>query len=174
MQDYKAGYMIGSSPKSMTIMQLLGTPVGAAAVAWMYPLLRDTYGIVGENAGLASPISRRLAGFAEVLSQGFEALPSGAVPALFVGVALGILFTMMEERKMKWVPSPTGTAIGMLVPASVIIVMFLGSVVDTIWRRINPASNEAYMVPLASGLIAGEAIVAVVIPLLVALGVISQ
>jgi uncharacterized oligopeptide transporter (OPT) family protein len=174
MQDYKAGYMIGSSPKSMTIMQLLGTPVGAAAVAWMYPLLRDTYGIVGEDAGLASPISRRLAGFAEVLSQGFEALPSGAVPALFVGVALGILFTMMEERRMKWVPSPTGAAIGMLVPASVIIVMFLGSVVDTIWRRLNAASNEAYMVPLASGLIAGEAIVAVVIPLLVALGVISQ
>jgi uncharacterized oligopeptide transporter (OPT) family protein len=174
MQDYKAGYMIGSTPKSMTIMQLLGTPVGAAAVSWMYPLLRDTYGIVGENAGLSSPISRRLAGFAEVLSQGFDALPTGAVPALFVGVALGILFTLLEERKIKWVPSPTGTAIGMLVPASVIIVMFLGSVVDVTWRRINRASNEALMVPLASGLIAGEAIVAVVIPLLVALGVISQ
>jgi 3-hydroxyisobutyrate dehydrogenase-like beta-hydroxyacid dehydrogenase len=54
MQDYKAGYMIGSSPKSMTIMQLIGTPIGAAAVSWMYPLLRDTYGIVGEDAGLAS------------------------------------------------------------------------------------------------------------------------
>jgi uncharacterized oligopeptide transporter (OPT) family protein len=174
MQDYKAGYMIGSTPKSLTIMQLLGTPVGAAAVSWMYPLLRDTYGIVGENAGLASPISRRLAGFAEVLSQGFEALPAGAVPALFIGVALGILFTVLEDRRFKWVPSPTGAAIGMLVPASVIIVMFLGSVVDTIWRRVNPASNTAYMVPLASGLIAGEAIVAVVIPLLVALGVISQ
>jgi len=72
------------------------------------------------------------------------------------------------------VSSPTGTAIGMLVPASVIIVMFLGSVVDVTWRRINPAANEALMVPLASGLIAGEAIVAVVIPLLVALGIISQ
>jgi len=174
MQDYKAGYMIGSSPKSMTIMQLLGTPVGAAAVAWMYPLLRQTYGIVGDNAGLSSPISRRLAGFAEILSQGFDALPAGAVPALFVGVALGILFTLLEERKIKWVPSPTGTAIGMLVPASVIIVMFLGSVVDVIWRRVNRSANEAYMVPLASGLIAGEAIVAVVIPLLVALKVINQ
>ena len=174
MQDYKAGYMLGSSPKSMTIMQLLGTPVGAVAVSWMYPLLRDTYGIVGENAGLTSPISRRLAGFGEVLSQGFEALPAGAVPALFVGVALGITFTLLEERKVRWVPSPTGMAIGMLVPASVIIVMFLGSVVDAIWRRVNRAANEAYMVPLASGLIAGEAIVAVVIPLLVALGVIAQ
>jgi uncharacterized oligopeptide transporter (OPT) family protein len=96
------------------------------------------------------------------------------VPALFVGVALGILFTVLEDRKFKWVPSPTGAAIGMLVPASVIIVMFLGSVVDTIWRRVNPASNTLYMVPLASGLIAGEAIIAVIIPLLVALGVVSQ
>ena len=61
------------------------------------------------------PISRRLAGFGEILSQGFSALPAGAVPALFVGVALGILVTLMEERKIKWVPSPTGTAIGMLV-----------------------------------------------------------
>ena len=174
MQDYKAGYMIGSTPKSMTIMQLVGTPVGAAAVSWMYPLLRDTYGIVGENAGLSSPISRRWAGFAEILSQGVDALPPGAIPALFVGVALGVLFTVMEDRKIRWVPSPTGAAIGMLVPASVIIVMFLGSVVDTIWRRVDRASNTSYMVPLASGLIAGEAIVAVVIPLLVALGVISQ
>jgi uncharacterized oligopeptide transporter (OPT) family protein len=174
MQDYKAGYMIGSSPKSMTIMQLLGTPVGAAAVSWMYPLLRDTYGIVGENPGLSSPISRRLAGFAEILSQGFDALPAGAATALLIGVALGIFLTVMESRNIKWVPSPTGTAIGMLVPASVIIVMFFGSVVDVVWRRVNRASNEAYMVPLASGLIAGEAIVAVVIPLLVALGVIAQ
>jgi uncharacterized oligopeptide transporter (OPT) family protein len=174
MQDYKAGYMIGSSPKNLTIMQLLATPVGAAAVSWMYPLLRDTYGIVGENAGLTSPISRKWAGFAEILSQGFEALPAGAVPALLIGAVLGVLFTVMEDRKIRWVPSPTGTGIGVLVPAAVIIMMFFGSVVDMIWRRISPASNQQYLVPLASGLIAGEAIVAVVIPLLVALGVISQ
>ena len=174
MQDYKAGYMIGSSPKYLTIMQLIATPVGAAAVSWMYPLLRSTYGIVGENAGLSSPISRKWAGFAEILSRGFEALPPGAVPALIIGVALGILFTVLEDRKIRWVPSPTGAGIGMLVPAAVIIVMFLGSVVDAIWRRISPAANGRYVVPVASGLIAGEAIVAVVIPILVALGVIHQ
>src|SRR5678815_4038195 len=112
MQDYKAGYMIGSSPKSMTIMQLIGTPVGAAAVSWMYPLLRDTYGIVGEHAGLSSPISRKWAGFAEILSGGMHALPPGALHALVVGGLLGILFTVLESRGFKWVPSPTGTGIG--------------------------------------------------------------
>jgi uncharacterized oligopeptide transporter (OPT) family protein len=174
MQDYKAGYMIGSSPKYLTIMQLLATPVGAAAVSWMYPLLRSTYGIVGEHAGLSSPISRKWAGFAEILSRGFEALPPGAVPALLIGAALGILFTVLEDRKIKWVPSPTGTGIGMLVPAAVIIMMFMGSVVDGVWRRLSPGSNARYIVPVASGFIAGEAIVAVIIPILVALGVIHQ
>ena len=87
MQDYKAGDMIGSSPKHLTIMQLIATPVGAAAVSWMYPLLRRTYGIVGEHAGLTSPISRKWAAFAEVLSRGFSALPRGAVPALVIVIA---------------------------------------------------------------------------------------
>ena len=118
--------MIGSSPKYLTIMQVLATPVGAAAVSWMYPLLRSTYGIVGENAGLTSPISRRWAGFAEILSQGFSALPAGAVPALFVGALFGILIAVLESRKVKWVPSATGLGIGMMVPAAVIIVMFFG------------------------------------------------
>src|ERR1700675_1153407 len=107
MQDYRAGEMIGSSPKYLTIMQLLATPVGAAAVSWMYPLLRDTYGIVGEHAGLSSPISRQWAGFAEILSRGLSALPPGALTALVIASILGVIFTVLEGRKKKWVPSPT-------------------------------------------------------------------
>jgi uncharacterized oligopeptide transporter (OPT) family protein len=172
MQDYKAGYMIGSSPRHLTYMQLLATPVGAAAVSWMYPLLRDTYGIVGVHAGLTSPISRKWASFAEILSNGLSTLPAGALKALVIASILGIIFTVLEGRNHSWVPSPTGTGIGMLVPAAVIIVMFIGSVTDRIWHRADRRSNELYMTPLASGLIAGEAIIAVIVPLLVALGLV--
>src|SRR5439155_278419 len=94
-----------------------------------------TYGIVGEHAELSSPISRKWAGFAEILSRGFSALPPGAVTALVIAVVLGIIFSVLENRKMKWVPSPTGVGIGMLVPASVIFVMFLGGVAELIWSR---------------------------------------
>lgn len=172
MQDYRAGFMIGSTPKKMAIMQLIATPVGAAAVAWMYPLLRTTYGIVGDNAGLTSPTSRRWAGFAEILSQGTSALPHGAVTALIVGSIIGIILAIIEARGIRWVPSPTGVGIGMLVPFAVVVVMFLGGVVEAVWRRGSPATNDRYAIPLASGLIAGEAIVAVVIPLLVAIGLV--
>ncbi len=172
MQDYKAGHMIGSSPKNLTIMQLLATPIGAATVSWMYPLLRDTYGIVGENAGLSSPISRRWAGFAEILSKGLSALPPGAVEAVVIAAVLGIMFALLETRNARWVPSPTGVGIGMLVPAAVIFVMFLGSLVERLWWRADRRSHQLYMVPLASGFIAGEAIVAVIVPLLVVFGLV--
>jgi Predicted membrane protein len=83
-----------------------------------------------------------------------------------------VILAVVESRGIDWVPSPTGTGIGMLVPFAVIVVMFLGGVVDRVWRRSNKESNEQYMIPLASGLIAGEAIVAVIIPLLVAIGLV--
>ncbi len=173
MQDYKAGHMIGSSPKYLTIMQILATPVGAAAVSWMYPLLRSTYGIVGDNAQLSSPISRRMAGFGEILVQGFGALPAGAVPALVIGAVLGIVLAVLESRKLGWVPSPTGIGIGMMVPAAVILVMVVGGIVEHVWRRTSPRTYEVYLAPTASGFIAGEALVAVIIPLLVVLGLLS-
>ena len=170
MQDYKAGHLIGSSPKYLTIMQVIATPVGAAAVSWMYPLLRSTYGIVGDNAGLTSPISRRLAGFAEVLSKGFSALPRGALAALAVGTLVGIAIAVLEQRKVSWVPSATGMGIAMMVPAAVVFVMFLGGLVEVAWRRLSPTTYETFLPPVASGFIAGEALIAVVIPLLVVLG----
>ncbi len=172
MQDYKAGDMIGSSPKYLTIMQLIATPVGAAAVSWMYPLLRNTYGIVGDHAGLSSPISRKWAGFAEILSRGLSALPPGAVAALIVGSLIGIILAIMESGSMRFVPSPTGVGIGMLVPAAVILVMFLGGVVEMVWSRWNSRTYGRYLVPLSSGFIAGEAIIAVIVPLLVVLGIV--
>ena len=74
------------------------------------------------------------------------------------------VFTVLESNKRlkKFVPSPTGIGIGILVPFLVVFTMFLGGVVGTIWEKINKKSADVYMVPLGSGFIAGEALVAVV------------
>jgi uncharacterized oligopeptide transporter (OPT) family protein len=172
MQCYKTGAMIGATPRYLTYAQLIAVPIGAATVAWVYPLLRNTYGIGGDN-GLQSPISQKWAGFAKLLSAGFSALPHGALTALAIAVVLGILFTVLESTRWRaWTPSPTGIGIGMLVPASAILTMFLGGVTAAAWNRTAPRQSETHRVPLASGFIAGEALVAVIIPLLVALKIV--
>jgi uncharacterized oligopeptide transporter (OPT) family protein len=171
MQDYKAGHIIGSTPRYLTYSQLLAAPVGAAAVAWMYPLLKRTYGIGGE--GLTSPISQRVAGFAEFLTQGGAAMGKYALQFAILFGILGILIAIFEERYRKYLPSPTGLGIGMMVPGFVVFTMFIGGLVQLAWEKRNPQSAARLSIPLASGFIAGEAIVAVVIPLLIAVGFLS-
>ena len=80
------------------------------------------------------------------------------------------------EQKEKWrpyVPSPTGMGIAMLIPVNAVTMIFLGALGDTLWARMSPEKRERYSVPVAAGLIAGEALVAVVIPLLVTVGFMS-
>jgi uncharacterized oligopeptide transporter (OPT) family protein len=59
----------------------------------------------------------------------------------------------------------------MLIPASVLMTFILGGVGQFVWARVSPETEVAYRIPLASGLIAGEAIIAVVLAIMAALGV---
>jgi uncharacterized oligopeptide transporter (OPT) family protein len=165
MQDYKAAHLIGSTPRSMTIAQLIGAPIGAAALAFTYPALVKTYGIVGEHAKLAAPGSRRSAALAELLSAGIDKLPQSALWAMLIALLAGALFAIMEENpKLKrWAPSPTGLGLGVLLPFAAVTTIFLGGLIALGWRRARPEQAKAYQVPLASGFIAGEAIVAVAV-----------
>ena len=177
MQDFRAGAMIHSTPRILTYMQLIAVPVGAIALALMYPLLRDTYGIIGEHAQLLSPTSQRWVGFAKLVTQDLNAAGATARVAwmknsLIVGAVIGVVLTILEQRKdwRKFIPSPTGMGIAMLIPINAVTVIFLGAALDTIWSKASPPSHKRYSIPIASGLIAGEALVAVIIPLLVTVG----
>jgi len=115
------------------------------------------------------------AGFAKLLSQGFHVLHPSALWALAIASALGIVFTVLEQnpRLRTWVPSPTGIGIGMLVPASAVSTIFIGALIDFFVRRRDPEGTDAWILPLASGFIAGEAMVAILLPILIVIGVMS-
>src|SRR3981081_1897962 len=75
MQDFKAGQLVRSNPRNLTIAQLIAAPVGALSTALVYPVLRDKFGI--GPSGLSSPISVKWAGFDGLLTKGFRALQHG-------------------------------------------------------------------------------------------------
>src|SRR6266498_763020 len=169
MQDFKAGQLIRSNPRNLTIAQLIAAPVGSLATALVYPLLRDRFGI--GPSGLSSPISVKWAGFAELLTRGLSALPPGCLVGLVIGIAVGIGLTLLAEKYKENIPSPAAIGIGMLIPASVLMTFILGGVGQLVWAKTSPKSEEDFRIPLASGLIAGEAILAVVLALFAALGI---
>jgi uncharacterized oligopeptide transporter (OPT) family protein len=170
MQDYKTGHMIGSTPRLLTYLQLMAVPVGALALAWIYPRLVETYGLGGN--GLSSPISQRWVGFAKILSKGFSSLHPSAMYALGIGAVLGVVFTVLEQKPAlrNFVPSPTGVGIGMLIPANAVTTIFVGSLVEWAWRKLAPSNSQKFAIPVASGLIAGEALVAVILAIVYVAG----
>jgi uncharacterized oligopeptide transporter (OPT) family protein len=169
MQDFKAGQIIKSNPRSLTIAQLIAAPVGALATALVYPVLRDKYGIGA--TGLSSPISVKWAGFAELLTKGLSALPPGCLVGLVIGVVVGIILTVLAEKYGDVVPSPAAIGIGMLINAAVLMTFIMGGVAQLIWTKTSPGTEKDVRIPLASGLIAGEALIAVVIAIMAAFGV---
>ncbi len=186
MQDYKAGKLIGSSNRALTFMQLIATPIGAAAIAIIYPILRKQYGIgpdrfgldparVGDGGtGLVSPISMKWAGFAEILMGGIDKLPRYSFHALAIFAVLGIGIAIFEEKHKKYLPSPTGIALGMLIPALYVLPMLVGGLIQYGWNKASPKQEEQLNTPLASGLIVGEALLALIVTMLVFFGVLGM
>jgi len=171
IQDYKAGHLIGSSPRAMFIAQVMGAPIGAAALALTYPLLVKTYGLIGDHAQLAAPGSRRTAAFAELLSSGMSKLPQSALWAGLIFALIGCLLAWLEtnDKIKRWVPSTVALSLGVLLPFSSISVMFVGGIIGSAWLALYPASAKRYLIATASGLIAGEAIIAIAALPLIAL-----
>jgi uncharacterized oligopeptide transporter (OPT) family protein len=163
MQDYRAGKIVGSTNRNLTILQLIGVPVGALAVAAAYPLVRAKYGVGGEG-GLSSPISVKWAGFAELLSKGFAALPPSALQALVVALVIGVGLTLLEQTRFsRFVPSPTAVGLGMLIPGFAVVPMVLGGALQFVWHKVSPRTEGVYSTPLASGFITGEALVLLIL-----------
>ncbi len=169
MQCYRAGKIIGSNNRHLMVLQLLGIPVGAAAVAVVYPALRAKYGF--GDGGLTSPISVKWAGFAELLAKGFAFLPQGSMTALWVALAVGTVVTVLEPRWHRFLPSPTAVGLGMLIPGFAVIPMVMGGFVQAIWVRASPRTEATYSMPLASGFITGEALVVLGFSILAIFGI---
>jgi uncharacterized oligopeptide transporter (OPT) family protein len=165
IQDYKTGKIIGSTPRVLTWVQLAAVPIGAAAVAVMYPLLKVRYGEIGDQ--LSAPTAIKISGMAVLLSQGIGALPRGALLWTVIASVIGILIPLLQQfRRITWLPSAGAFGFGLILPGTLNIPMALGGVAGWLWARQHRPSYDRYVVTVASGFIAGEALLAgLIIPI---------
>lgn len=116
---------------------------------------------------MPAPSAKVWQGMAEMMAKGLDALPRGALSAAIVGGAIGIVLILAEEfapkRYRKWIPSPIGLGIAGVIPAFNSVSMFIGALVAFIISKRSPAIDQAYTIPVSSGLIAGESLMGVAV-----------
>jgi uncharacterized oligopeptide transporter (OPT) family protein len=166
----KTGWLLGAKPRHQLYAQLFGVVAGAAIIMPAFNLVIPNPSVLGGDEWPA-PSCLIWAGVSKAFSGGIGTLHESSRIAIYVGLGLGVAMAVFEKFAHKnlkaYVPSPYGIGLAMVVPGSNSISMFLGAALAEIARRRRPAFAEGYVVPIASGLIAGESLMGIVIALLV-------
>lgn len=173
----KTGWLLGAKPRHQVYGQLLGVVAGALIVVPAFNLVIPDPSVLGSEAWPA-PSCVVWAGVSKAFAGGIGALHASAQKAVVVGLVLGIMLAVLEKvapkRLRAWLPSPSGLGIAMVIPGSNCIAMFLGAATAELLRKKRPKLAEDYVVPVASGLIAGESLMGIVVALLIVAGVLKK
>ena len=156
--DLKIGYWLGTTPKKQETWKFLGTLVSAATVGGVMMLLNETYGFA--SGQLAAPQANAMAAVIDPLMNGI-----GAPWLLYgIGAVIAILLTVFKVPALAF-------ALGMFIPMELNIPLLVGGAIN--WyvttRSKNADENKERGEKgnlIASGFIAGGALMGVVSALL--------
>ena len=156
--DLKIGYWLGSTPVKQQTWKFLGTLVSAATVGGVMIILNKTYGFT--SGQLAAPQANAMAAVIEPLMNGV-----GAPWLLYgIGAVLAVVLTYFKVPALAF-------ALGMFIPLELNIPLLVGGAVHSFVtsrskdKKVNEARGEKGTL-IASGFIAGGALMGVVSALL--------
>ena len=178
LTDLKSGYLLGARPRQQVIGQLFGVAAGSLVVVPIFNLLVPNKEALG-GAEFPAPSAVVWKNVSEMLVKGLDALhPTArwaALAGLVVGVALAVLEAKLPKERKKWVPSASGLGIAMVLPAWNSIMMFLGAgAAEWLRRKKGLRAADKMTMPIASGFVAGESLMGVLIKVLIAFGVMAK
>ncbi len=167
MQDLKIGQLLGGTPWKMEVGEMIGVVFASMILIFPIILLHEANGI-GSDA-LPAPQAGLMAMVAKGIVGGEMAWPL-VIAGMFFAVALILIKS----------PSPMLIAVGMYLPFQTTFAIFIGGlikyVVDKIAEKKNATKEETETVHntgllLASGLVAGEALVGIILAGFVGAGI---
>ena len=161
LTDLKSGYLLGANPRKQFLAQFIGIFFGTISVipAW--------YLLVPNKAALEAfnpPATNMWRAVAEALSHGVHTIPESARYCIAIGGLVGLTLPLIEkavpENVRKWLPSSMGLGLAFVMPFQNSFSFFIGAVISEIWLRLKRENGEKYIIPIASGVVAGESLAA--------------
>jgi putative OPT family oligopeptide transporter len=164
LQDFKVGYILGGTPRTIQMAELIAVVVASLVMYFPLMLLHEANIKAGGIGFGDRQLSAPQAGLMATLAMG---IVGGNMPwpLVVVGILFGIAMIMMQIR------SPMLVAVGMYLPFETTFAIFIGGAIRSLgdWLAKRRGFNTAQMarventgVLTSSGLIAGEAVLGLV------------
>jgi uncharacterized oligopeptide transporter (OPT) family protein len=150
MLDLKTGYLVGASPRKQQIGQFLATWLGPVVIICLIFVLHKAYGLGSDR--LPAPQGQALAST-------IKGILGGDVPLekYIAGAGLGALLSASGIGGLGIL-----VGLGFYLPFSIVLTYSIGMAIRMLLDRIKgPQFSEEMGIPVAAGLIVGEALVGV-------------
>jgi uncharacterized oligopeptide transporter (OPT) family protein len=163
LTDLKSGYILGANPRKQFIAQFIGLFFGTLAIvpAW-YAMVPTKQALEAFNP----PATYMWKAVADLLTQGLHMLPVTAIWAIVIGALLGVALPVAGKLFPKaepYLPSAMGLGLSWVMVFENSLSFAIGAVLVVVWTKLSKKGSDLYYVPVASGLIAGESLIAALI-----------
>ncbi len=160
-QDLKTGYIIGATPRRQQWMEVVGAAIPAVILAPVMIVLQRAYGIgTGGPEALRAPQATLFATLTKAL------FGEGALPWNLVLIGMGIAVVLivadewLKKQKSSFRIPVMAAAVGIYLPFTTNFPIFIGGMLSALTKSKGETGSG---VLFSSGLVAGEAILGVVI-----------
>ena len=169
LTDLKSGYLLGAHPRRQFVAQFCGIFTGTiASVLCYFLLVPDATALTGGAGGtpqFAAPAAQQWKAVAELFRYGLANLHPMARGGIATGLLAGAVLAIAERifpKEKRWLPSASGIGLGLLLPFYTSLSFALGALAAWVFQLANKRQADRLVVPISSGLIAGESIVGVI------------
>ncbi len=173
LTDLKSGYLLGANPRKQFLAQFFGIFAGAAVIVPAFYLIVPAANVLGSDQ-FPAPSAQVWKAVAELLAEGLSSLHITERWALAIGGLVGILTPILERllpaKVRQFIPSAMGLGLAFVIPFWNTLSIFMGALIAwAIGKKAKEVSRK-YTIPVASGMIAGESLMGVLMALLATLG----
>ncbi|MBK7406114.1 MAG: OPT/YSL family transporter [Phycisphaerales bacterium] len=164
LTDLKSGYLLGANPRKQFLAQFFGIFFGTLVIVPAWYLMVPNAQVFD---AMHPPAAKMWEAVARALTQGLHSIPKTAQVAILVGGLLGIALPLIQavlpSKARRFVPSAMGLGLAWVVPWYNALGFAIGAVIAWIWTVMHKPSAEKYTIPVASGIVAGESLMAAVV-----------
>ncbi len=165
LTDLKSGYLLGANPRKQFLAQFAGIFVGTLVTVLSFRVMVPNASVLGGDK-FPAPSALMWAAVAQALSDGLSALGSVKVWSIALGGLVGIALPLAAKifpKHEKWIPSAAGIGLSWTFHWYFSLLFCAGAVIGYGVEKTWPKKSEEYLFPVASGIIAGGALMGVLL-----------
>jgi len=165
LTDLKSGYLLGAHPRKQFLAQFSGIFIGTIVTVLAFRVLVPNAGVLGTDQ-FPAPAAQTWKGVAEAMAQGLSSMHPVKVWGIIIGGLVGLILPTLSRlfpRHQKWIPSAASVGLSWVFQWFYGLLFFVGAVLGWIWQKKDEKNCEEYLFPVASGIVAGGALMGVVL-----------